>query len=58
MAMREALERNVLHRSAPPTARETGIVNDAPVAHIDAVMRVESAWCDEVGREWRLLAGS
>jgi hypothetical protein len=57
VAMSEALERNILHRSAPPSVREAGVVNDTPVANVDAVMRVERARCDEMGCEWGLLAG-
>ena len=40
VAMREALERNVFHRSATESVREAGIVDDAPIANVDAVMRV------------------
>jgi ornithine carbamoyltransferase len=41
VAMREALERNLFHRSAPQSVRKAGVVNDAPVTDVDAVMRVE-----------------
>jgi hypothetical protein len=58
VAMGETLETDVLHRSAPPPVRQACVVNDPPAADVYAVMRVEGARCDEVGREWRLLAGS
>jgi hypothetical protein len=41
MAMREALERNLFHRSAPESVRKAGVMNDASVTNINAVMRVE-----------------
>ncbi len=54
VATREALERNVLHRTAQPSIREAGVVNDPPVAGVDAVMRVERARGDEMSGEWGL----
>ena len=39
VATREALERYFLHRSAPQSAREACVVNDAPVASVDPMMR-------------------
>jgi hypothetical protein len=34
------LERNVLHRAAPESVREAGVVDDAPAADVYAVMAV------------------
>ena len=54
--LREILERNVLHRSEPQSAGQPGVVNDAAVADIDAVMAVESSPGNEVRRERWFLA--
>jgi len=54
-AMSEVRHRNFLHRSAPQPVREAAVVDDASVADVDAMVAVESAWGDEVRREWRLL---
>ena len=45
---RETLERNFLHRSAAPSSGEAGVMNDAAVADVNAVMRVKRAWGDEM----------
>ena len=52
----ETLERNLLHRSAPPSVSEAGVMNDAAIADVDAVVTVEGAWRDEMRGKWRLLA--
>jgi hypothetical protein len=57
MALSETFERNFLYRPAPKSVHQTRVVNDAPVANIDAVMAVEGAWRDKVGCERRLLGG-
>ena len=54
----EVRERNVLHRSAPPSMREASVVNDATVADVYAVMAVERARSDEVRGDWGLLTGT
>jgi hypothetical protein len=38
--MGKTLERNVLYRAASQAVRKAGVVNDAPVANVDAVMIV------------------
>src|SRR5262249_711155 len=50
----EAFERNFLHRTALPSMCEAGVVNDAPIADVDTVVRVERARRDEVRGEGRL----
>lgn len=40
-----------------PQRCDARVVNDAPVAKVDAVMCVQRGRCDEMGREGRLLAG-
>lgn len=54
-ALCELRERNVLHRSAPQSLREAGVVNDATVADVYAVMAVERARSDEVRGDWGLF---
>jgi hypothetical protein len=56
VALRETFKRSDFHRPTPQPVHEAGVVNDAPIADVDAVMRVESAGCDEMGAEWGLLA--
>jgi len=46
MAMRKVFERNLLHRPAPQSACEAGVVNDLPAAHVDAVVAVKRASCN------------
>jgi hypothetical protein len=53
-ATSEVRQRNLLHWSPSPPAREAAVVNDAPIADVDAVVAVESASGDEVRRERRL----
>jgi hypothetical protein len=57
VAVGKSLERNLLHRSAPPTVPKTGVVDDAAVTDVDAVVRVERAWRNEMGGKRRLVAG-
>jgi hypothetical protein len=57
VAVSEALERSVLHRSAAQSVRKTGVVNDASTADVDAMMRVERARCDETRSEWGSSSG-
>ena len=52
VASSETLERNLFHRSAPEPVCKTSVVNDASVADVDAVVRVERARCDEMRRKW------
>jgi hypothetical protein len=56
MAMGEMFERHFLHWSAPQPVRKARIVNDAPVAHVDAMVTVERTPCNEMRAEWRLLS--
>lgn len=42
MAVREAFERNFFHRSGPQSVGEAGVVDDAPLADVDAVVGVEA----------------
>jgi hypothetical protein len=58
VASSETLERNLFHRSAPEPVCKTSVVHDAPVADIDAVVRVEPTRCDEVRCERRFGARS
>lgn len=51
MAVGKMFERNFLHRSAPQSVRKASIVNDAPVAHVDAVVAVKCAPCNEMRAE-------
>jgi hypothetical protein len=55
--MREAFERNLLHRSAAESNRKAGVVNDVSVSDIDAMMRIKPSRADEMGSERGLLAG-
>jgi hypothetical protein len=43
---------------APKPVSKARVVNDAPVADVDAVVVVEGARGDEVAGEWRLLVGA
>jgi hypothetical protein len=50
-------ERNFLHRSSPQAVSKTGVVNDAAVADVDAVMTVERTWGNEMrGDRWLLTS--
>lgn len=53
--MSERCERNVFHRSAAQSVSKTRVVDDAPVADIDAVVRIEPSGRDEMRCERRLL---
>ena len=56
-ASRETLERNVLHRSAPESVCEAGVVDDATAADVYAVMAVQRARSDQVcGKRWFLAS--
>lgn len=57
-ASSEMLERNFLHRSAPKSVCEAGVVDDVTAADVYAVMAVQCARSDKVGGEWRFLAGT
>jgi hypothetical protein len=57
MALSEALKGNVLHWSTPQSVCKAGVVNDTPVADVNAVVRVERARRDEMGRKWGLFPG-
>src|SRR5215469_11006780 len=50
-AASEVLERNVLHRSAPQSVGQAGVVNDSPAADIDAVMAIEQTRGDKMGSQ-------
>jgi hypothetical protein len=55
-ALREALERNVLHRSAPQSEGRTGVMNDSTIADVNAVVTVERSRADEMRGERGFLA--
>lgn len=58
VAMRETLERNVLHRSAPQSVSKAGVVDDAAIADVDPMMSVENSRRDKMGCERRFVAGA
>ena len=52
-ASRETCERNVLHRSASKSVRESGVVDDASAADVYAMMAVQRARRDKVSsKRW------
>jgi hypothetical protein len=57
-SMRETLERNLFHRSAPQSICKAGVMDDAAVTDVDTVMRVKRSWGDEMGCEWGICAGA
>ena len=42
-AAREVFERNLLHRPAPQSVREAGVVNDRAATHLEVVVAVKNA---------------
>jgi hypothetical protein len=58
MAVSEMLEGSRFHRPTSKSIGKSGVVNDAAVADIDAMMRIESARRHEVSGEGRLLASA
>jgi hypothetical protein len=57
-ATSEFFERNIFHRPAPQSMCEAGVVNDATIADVDAVVIVERPRNDQMaGKRW-LLPGT
>jgi hypothetical protein len=55
VAMSEILKRNVFDRSASQSVGKAGVVDDATVANVNAVMAIERSRADEMRRERRLI---
>jgi hypothetical protein len=49
-------QRNLFHRSAAEASDETRVMDDPPVAHIEAVMDVAAARRDQMRSQWRLFS--
>jgi hypothetical protein len=52
---RELVQAHLLHGSRREAVGKAGVVNDPPTTHVDPVMRIVTAACDDLGTELRLL---
>jgi hypothetical protein len=56
VAASESFDGGDFHGSAPQAGCKTGVMNDAAIADVDAVVRVEGAGRHEMRGQGRLLA--